>query len=87
MDSYEILWDSRALKELEKLPQKEITGILHKVNELSANPYFGKPLKGQFSGYYRLRHGIYRVIYSIKHRVLQIHIFRVGKRSDVYRLK
>jgi mRNA interferase RelE/StbE len=85
MGSYKIQWDSRALKELDALGKNEIKRILIKVTELSSNPNFGKPLKGHFAGYSRLRVGGYRIIYSIKKKILQIHILRVGHRSKVYK--
>ncbi len=85
MDSYKIQWDSRALKELDALGKNEIKRILRKVSELSSNPKVGKQLKGPFAGYYRLRVGVYRIIYSIEKKVLQIHILRVGHRSKVYK--
>ena len=43
---------------------------------------YGKPLRGVFSGYWRLRVGKYRVIYEIiKHQVMVI-VVKVGQRKD-----
>jgi len=85
MASYKIQWDSRAFKELDALDTKNIKRILAKVSDLSSNPKLGQKLRGPFSGYYRLRVGIYRIIYSIEKKVLQVHILRVGHRSKVYK--
>ena len=87
MDCYRIEWDSRALKELQKIPISDAKQILRKVSELSKSPYSGKALKGGFKGYYRLRSGYYRVIYSIKKNHLLILILRIGSRKDIYKVK
>lgn len=85
MASYKIQWDSRALKELDSLDVSNIKRILAKVSELSANPKLGQKLRGPFSSYYRLRVRIYRIIYSIEKKILQVHILRVGHRSKIYK--
>ena len=87
MDCYKIEWDSRALKELHKIPVSDAKQILQKVSELSKLPYLGKALKGGFKGYFRLRSGEYRVIYSIKKNHFLILILRIGSRKDIYRTK
>ena len=87
MDCYRIEWDSRALKELHKIPDSDAKNILRKISELSKSPYLGKALKGGFKGYFRLRSGDYRVIYSIKKNHLLILILRIGSRKDIYRTK
>jgi len=87
MDCYRIEWDSRALKELQKIPDSDAKQILQKVSKLSESPYSGTALKGGFKGYFRLRSGNYRVVYSIKKNHLLILILRVGSRKDIYRTK
>ncbi len=34
---------------------------------------------------YRVRQGVYRIIYSISDDVLIVHVIKVGHRGDVYR--
>ncbi|MBU4446189.1 type II toxin-antitoxin system RelE/ParE family toxin [bacterium] len=87
MDCYRIEWDSRALRELKNIPDSDAKQILQKVSELSKSPHLGQALKGGFKGYFRLRSGNYRVIYSIKNNHLLILILRVGGRKDIYRTK
>jgi len=36
-------------------------------------------------GYYRLRVGTYRIIYTIKENVLTVEVLDVGNRGDVYK--
>jgi len=87
MDYYKIKWDSRAFKELQNIPDNDAKKVLRKVSELSKSPYSGMALKGGFKGYFRIRSGNYRVIYSIKKDHLLILILRVGSRKDIYRTK
>ncbi len=54
---------------------------------LQQNPRFHpniKPLKGNYSGYYRFRVGDYRVIYSIDDEAMQVLVDAIAHRSDVY---
>jgi len=85
MDSYKIKWDAKALKELDKLPEKRVIQILQKITALSKNPYIGKALKGAFQNYYRLRVGDFRIIYSIKKKILVVVILQIGNRTDIYK--
>lgn len=84
---YKIKWDSRALKDLNKIDQKHVAPILKKINELADSPFLGKPLKGEFQIYRRLRIGQYRVIYSVLKEIITIQILPVGSRGVVYKKK
>ena len=35
---------------------------------------------------YRLRQGNYRILYTVKDRVLVVQVIKIGHRKDVYRL-
>ncbi len=85
MASYKIEWDTRALKELRKLPRDTAIRILNAVTSLADNPYLGQSLKGAFQNFRRLRVGDYRIIYSIINKLLTIRILRVAHRREVYR--
>ena len=56
------------------------------IQELKANPFEGKALEKELSGYYSLSTKRFRVIYDIndQNHVVQIHY--VGHRKDIYRL-
>lgn len=54
---------------------------------LEKNPRFHpniKPLKGNYSGYYRYRVGDYRVVYSIDDEVVTVNVILIAHRSRVY---
>ena len=84
MASCKIQWDSRALKELRKLPRENAVRILKAISSLAENPLSGTPLKGAFQSFRKLRVGEYRVIYSFQKDVAVIQILRVAHRRRVY---
>ena len=43
-----------------------------------------KPLKGNYSGYYRYRVGDYRVVYSIEDELVVVNVILIAHRSKVY---
>ncbi|MCK9483871.1 MAG: type II toxin-antitoxin system RelE/ParE family toxin [Candidatus Marinimicrobia bacterium] len=85
MASCKIQWDSRALKELRKLPRENAVRILKAVSSLGDDPLSGMPLKGAFQNFRKLRVGDFRVIYSFLKDVAIIQILRVAHRREVYR--
>ncbi len=86
MASYTIEWKRSAVKELKQLPQNAIARIVKAVEQLAQDPYPAgvKKLIGS-ERTYRLRVGMYRVVYTIEADVLVITVIRVGHRKDVYR--
>ena len=71
------------LKHLDRLTAKKILTRIE--TYLARNPHeLGKPLKGEFQGYFRYRWGNYRVVYKISQREILILILRIGHRKDIY---
>jgi mRNA interferase RelE/StbE len=65
---YRIEYAKQVKKSIEKFPKKDKTAILDKIESLATipRPIGVDSMKGNFSGYYRIRIGAYRVIYSIQ---------------------
>ena len=80
---YKILIDKPAQKFIMKQPPMQRERLLIAISKL---PDDGdrKALRGH-AGYYRLRVGDYRVIYSIEQEKLIVRIVTVGNRGDVYK--
>lgn len=74
----------KAVKQYKKLPRKEQNKLKQKLFSLESNPYSGKPLKGELSGYYSLRVWPYRIIYTIHKHLKQIHITAILHRQGAY---
>ena len=80
---YDILFDKPAQKFILKQTSEQRKRLLIAINKL---PYEGdvKQLKG-YSGYFRLRVGDYRVIYTVEHEKLILRIVNIGNRGDIYK--
>ena len=58
---------------------------MEKVEDLTFNPYLGKPLRGRLEGLRSLRAGEYRVIYRVVQEEGEVHIITIGHRKRVYK--
>ena len=81
---YELQYKKKAIKALAKINDPYYSAIIQAIDELAENPRpFGyKKLTGR-SGY-RIRVGIYRIIYDIFDTTLIVEIVNVGSRNDIY---
>lgn len=78
--AWSIEWDSRALKDVAKVPMEDRRRIVDAVEELAADPLIGRPLKGRWKGFWRTRAGPYRVIYALRRTELTVRVLRIGHR-------
>lgn len=87
MASYKVKIKSSAQKEIRKLPSKELRHrIVDIIDGLHTNPIpdDSKKIKGS-NNIYRIRQGVYRIVYQIYKNELQILVIRVRHRKDVYK--
>ena len=80
---YRIEIDKRAVKFIAKHPKPQRERLLKAIYRL---PFMGdiKAMQG-YAGFYRLRVGDYRVIYTVNDNVLLVRVIEVGNRGDVYK--
>jgi mRNA interferase RelE/StbE len=83
---YKVVYLDRVEQDLRKLDKPIVKKILTRIERyLAADPKsLGKPLKGEFEGYWRYRWGDYRVIYKISEREILITVLRISHRKEVY---
>lgn len=83
---YKVVYLDQVEEDLKRLEKSTVKKILNRIeNYLVVDPKgLGKPLKGEFHGYWRYRWGDYRVIYKISEREILIIILRISHRKDVY---
>ena len=79
LESQTILPVTKAKRELLEI----LKAIIEKLRE---NPYSGKSLERELSGYLSMRAKRFRVIYKIKDNDQTIEIHYVGHRKDIYEL-
>ena len=83
---YKVVFKESAIKDLEKVGAVYFNSVTAHIQKLSNNPRpFGyKKLKGSENSY-RIRVGVYRVVYTIKDDILVVEVIKIGHRRDVYR--
>jgi mRNA interferase RelE/StbE len=82
---YQVKLAPKAEKELNNLNHSEKSKVLKQLVYLTANPFLGKKLKGEWSDFYSLRSWPYRIIYQIYKHELIIMVVAIGHRQGVYK--
>jgi mRNA interferase RelE/StbE len=86
MADYKIEWKRSAAKEMEKLPRQAIPRIVEAVRILANDPFpVGTRKLAGSEQTYRIRVGVYRILYSVYVDKLIIEIIRVKHRKDAYK--
>ena len=85
MARYEIVFRKSVRKDLDPIPKRDVQRILADIAELANNPRPPQSRKLSGSEKYRLRCGVYRVLYEIQDEVLIVCVVKVGHRREVYR--
>lgn len=81
---YRIIYSETSRDQIRSLHPQIKPIVKSHTQNLKENPYLGKALERELSGYYSLSMRRFRVIYKIDHqnRVIQIHY--VGHRKYIY---
>jgi mRNA interferase RelE/StbE len=66
MANYEIQFKKSVAKDLRGIPNKDIKKILNRIESLAVNPKGVGCIKLSGQERYRIRQGVYRIIYEIK---------------------
>jgi mRNA interferase RelE/StbE len=82
---YNILIKPSAVKDIENIPRKDRLRIIQKIKGLAGNPRPQGCEKLTGENRYRIRQGVYRIVYSVSDRELHIVVVKVGHRRDVYK--
>lgn len=84
MANYKILIKPSTVKELKRLRKKDVQRITLKIQSLSDEPRPHGCEKLSAQERYRIRHGNYRIVYSIEDDKLIVYVIKISHRSDVY---
>jgi mRNA interferase RelE/StbE len=84
MKNWIMRFTPEASRLLSKLHPENKRWIKKALEELKQDPYPGKDLQEELSGFKSLRLKQYRVVYNINEEEKIIQIFYIGRRSDVY---
>jgi len=85
MARYEVRFRKSVSKDLDPIPKKDVQRIITAIGALADDPRPPQSRKLSGSEKYRLRCGVYRVLYEIQDDVLVVCVVKVGHRKDVYR--
>jgi len=82
---YSILIKPSAVKEIEDIQRKDRIRIIQKIRDLADTPRPPGCEKLAAENRYRIRHGVYRIVYSISDKELHVIVVRVGHRREIYK--
>ena len=85
MANYSLAFKKSVAKDLRNIPNKDIKRILKCIESLRENPRADGCIKLSAQERYRIRQGVYRIVYEIKDAELIILVVKVAHRSVVYK--
>jgi len=84
MAKYKITFKKSVAKDFRAIPNAQIAKILTRIDKLADNPRAEGCIKLSGLDRYRVRQGLYRIVYEIIDTRLVVQVVRVGHRSNVY---
>lgn len=85
MAKYEVRFKKSVAKDLEPILKRDVQKILTAIRSLADNPCPPQAIKLSEAEKYRLRCGVYRILYEIEDVILIVTIVKVAHRKDAYR--
>jgi mRNA interferase RelE/StbE len=85
MASYKLVIKKSVAKDLRSIPNKDVKRILKRFDSLIENPRADGCIKLSGQERYRVRQGLYRIIYEIQDSELIIVIVKVAHRKEAYK--
>jgi len=86
MKLYNVILSPKVQKSIKSFPDDYVIKIHKSLSSLAKNPRpFGCVKLSGSENHYRIRIGIYRVIYSIKDDILTVEVIKIDHRKNVYR--
>jgi mRNA interferase RelE/StbE len=83
--AYRVLIKRSAAKELEAVPKKDREKLVSKIQALANDPRPPGCEKLAGDDKYRIRHGVYRMLYEVDDATVVVVVVRVAHRREVYR--
>jgi mRNA interferase RelE/StbE len=84
--SYQLVYSETSRRQIRKLHPQIKPVVKSKIEKLRENPFSGKWLERELSGYLSMRAKRFRVIYKIRENEEAVEIHYVGHRKDIYEL-
>ena len=84
--TYKLLYSKTSRDQIRNLHPEIKAVIKSRLQKIKDNPFTGKGLERELSGYRSLRAKRFRVIYCIREKDKMVEIHHVGRRTDIYEL-
>ena len=84
MGKFRLIFKKSVAVDLRSIPKKDVVRILKCCEALGENPRAAGCEKLSGRERYRLRKGVYRIVYEIHDDVLTVVVVKIGHRRDVY---
>jgi mRNA interferase RelE/StbE len=85
MARFELRFKPSVVKDLRGIPKVEVRRLLKEMEALRDDPRPAGCEKLTGRDVYRIRQGVYRIVYSVDDAGIVVEVIKVGHRSDVYR--
>ncbi|VAX10358.1 RelE/StbE replicon stabilization toxin [hydrothermal vent metagenome] len=85
MAKYSIAFKKSVAKDFRNIPNKDVKRILQRINLLCDNPRADGCIKLSGQERYRVRKGIYRIMYEIQDFALVVLVVKVAHRGKIYK--
>ena len=85
MAKYKVTFKKSVAKDLKNIANRDVQRILAQIDLLADNPRSEGCLKLSNMQQYRVRVGLYRIIYEIQDARLVIQVVKVGHRTNIYK--
>ena len=85
MAKYSLVFKKSVAKDLRSIPKKDIKRILKCIELLCLDPRAEGCIKLSCQERYRVRQGVYRIVYEIQETELVIMVVKIACRSVVYK--
>ena len=84
MARFRLVFKRSVAKDLRGIPNRDLKRILRRIEALQDDPRPTGCEKLSGQARYRIRQGVYRIIYGIEDDVLVVTVVKVGHRREVY---
>ena len=85
MARYELRVKPSVAKDLRGIPKTDVKRIIKRIEALRDDPRAPGCEKLSGAELYRVRQGVYRIVYEIHDEWVVVEVIRVGHRGEVYR--
>lgn len=87
MARFELRFKPSVAKDLRGVPAADVRRILQRAEALCEDPRPAGSEKLSGAELYRVRQGVYRIVYSIDDTRIVVEVVRIGHRRSVYRAR